>query len=238
MQTNVTGAGVRIALLEDDEQLGPLVALWLENAGHAPQLFSTGAALIKALERESFDLLILDWMLPDTTGDKILLWVREHIDWAIPVVFVTARDSEEEIVGGLNLGADDYIVKPVRQQEFLARVAAVSRRSQATATPAGRLKFPPFELDEASRAVQRDGRQVELTQKEYELALFLFRNHGRLLSRGHILQSVWGHQADITTRTVDTHISRLRTKLGLGVDIGWQLNAVYNHGYRLEHLSA
>lgn len=228
---------MRIALLEDDEALGPLIALWLEQAGHAPQLFLTGAALIKALERESFDLLVLDWMLPDTTGDKVLLWAREHLDWPIPVIFVTARDSEEEIVTGLNLGADDYIAKPLRQQEFLARVSVVERRAQAAAAPSGRLQFPPFELDVGSRTVQRDGQSIELTQKEYELALFLFRNHGRLLSRGHILQSVWGHQADITTRTVDTHISRLRTKLGLSPENGWQLNAIYNHGYRLERVA-
>lgn len=228
---------MRIALLEDDEQLGPLISLWLEDVGHATQLFTTGAALIKVLERDSFDLLILDWMLPDTTGDKVLLWVREHMDWPVPVIFVTGRDSEEEIVAGLNLGADDYIAKPVRQQEFLARVAAVGRRAQAAATaPSGRLNYPPFELDVGSRLVQRNGEPVELTQKEYELALFLFRNHGRLLSRGHLLQSVWGHQADITTRTVDTHISRLRTKLGLAPENGWQLNAIYNHGYRLEHV--
>lgn len=228
---------MRIALLEDDEQLGPLIALWLEGAGHAPQLFASGAALIKALDRDSFDLLILDWMLPDTTGDKVLLWAREHIDWSIPVIFVTGRDSEEEIVAGLNLGADDYIAKPLRQQEFLARVAAVTRRAQAAVAPSGRLTFPPFELDTGSRSVQREGEPVELTQKEYELALFLFRNHGRLLSRSHILQSVWGHQADITTRTVDTHISRLRTKLGLNPESGWQLNSIYNHGYRLERLA-
>lgn len=228
---------MRVALLEDDEQLGHLIALWLEDAGHTPQLFTTGAALLKALERESFDLLILDWMLPDTTGDKILRWVRERIDWPIPVIVVTARDSEEDIVAGLNLGADDYMVKPLRQQEFLARASAVARRYQATGASPGRLKFPPFELDEGSRSVQRDGEAIELTQKEYELALFLFRNHGRLLSRGHLLQSVWGHQADISTRTVDTHVSRLRTKLGLSAENGWQLNAIYNHGYRLEHVA-
>lgn len=228
---------VRIALLEDDEPLGQLIVLWLEDAGHAPQLFTTGAALLKALERESFDVLILDWMLPDTTGDKVLLWAREHLDWPIPVIFVTARDTEEEIVAGLNLGADDYIVKPLRQHEFLARVSAVARRAQSTPVATGRLVFPPFELDVGSRSVQREGEPIDLTQKEYELALFLFRNHGRLLSRGHILQSVWGHQADITTRTVDTHISRLRTKLGLSPDIGWQLNAIYNHGYRLERVT-
>jgi DNA-binding response OmpR family regulator len=229
---------MRIALLEDDEQLGPLIVLWLEDAGHSVALFASGSTFMRALERESFDLLILDWTLPDTTGDKVLTWVREHIEWPIPAIFVTARDSEEEIVAGLNLGADDYIVKPLRRQEFLARVAAVARRAHAPTAPSGRLSFPPYELDVGSRSVVRGGEPIELTQKEYELALFLFRNHGRLLSRGHILQSVWGHQANITTRTVDTHVSRLRTKLALGPENGWQLNAIYNHGYRLEHLAS
>lgn len=229
---------MRVAVLEDDTHVGQLIGLWLEEAGHVPQLFTSGASLTKALGRESFDLLLLDWMLPDTTGDKILQWVREHVDWPIPVIFVTARDSEEDIVAGLTLGADDYVSKPVRRDEFLARISAVVRRVHAPAKPSGLLSFPPFELDVGSRRVRRRGEDIELTQKEYELALFLFRNHGRLLSRGHILQSVWGHQPDITTRTVDTHISRLRTKLGLSAENGWQLNSIYNHGYRLEHIAA
>lgn len=229
---------MRVAVLEDDTHVGQLLGLWLEEAGHVPQLFTTGATLTKALARDSFDLLLLDWMLPDTTGDKILQWVRANVDWSIPVIFVTARDSEQDIVAALTLGADDYLAKPVRHDEFLARVSAVARRALPPVKPSGVLMYPPFELDVGSRRVRRRGETIELTQKEYELALFLFRNHGRLLSRGHILQSVWGHQPDITTRTVDTHISRLRTKLGLTPENGWQLNSIYNHGYRLEHLAA
>jgi DNA-binding response OmpR family regulator len=228
---------MRVAVLEDDTHNAQLLGLWLEEAGHAPQLFSTGAALIKALGRDSFDLLLLDWVLPDTSGDKVLHWVRENVDWPIPVIFVTGRDREEDIIAGLTLGADDYVAKPVRRDEFLARVGVVARRSHPGLKPAGVLSYPPFELDIGARRVRRRGENIELTQKEYELALFLFRNHGRLLSRGHILQSVWGHQPDITTRTVDTHVSRLRGKLGIGPENGWQLNAIYNHGYRLEQVT-
>ena len=229
---------MRVAVLEDDAHVGQLLGLWLEEAGHVPQVFATGAAFTKTLARESFDLLLLDWMLPDTTGDKVLQWVRANVDWPIPVIFVTARDSEEDIVAALTLGADDYLAKPVRHDEFLARVSALARRTHPPAKPSGMLRFPPFELDLGGRRVRRGEDNVELTQKEYELALFLFRNQGRLLSRGHILQSVWGHQPDLTTRTVDTHVSRLRSKLGLTPDTGWQLNSIYNHGYRLERVAA
>jgi len=229
---------VRVAVLEDDKDIGQLIGLWLEEAGHSQQLFGTGAALMKALARESFDLLVLDWMLPDVTGDKVLEWVRQNVDWPIPVIVVTALGGEEDIVTGLTLGADDYLTKPVRRDEFLARVNAVVRRAHPPAKAEGLLSFPPFELDVGSRRVQRAGQPIDLTQKEYELALFLFRNHGRLLSRAHILKSVWGHQTDISTRTVDTHMSRLRTKLGLTPENGWQLNSIYNHGYRLERLAS
>lgn len=228
---------MRVALLEDDADIARLLALWLEEAGHAPQLFDSGAALTKALGRDSFDLLLLDWMLPDTSGDKILQWVRENVDWPIPVIFVTGRNREQDIVAGLTLGADDYVAKPVRRDEFLARVEAVGRRAHPALKPAGVLSHPPYEIDLGARRVRCRGETIELTQKEYELALFLFRNQGRLLSRGHILQSVWGHQPDISTRTVDTHVSRLRTKLGLGPENGWQLSAIYNHGYRLEQVA-
>jgi DNA-binding response OmpR family regulator len=225
---------VRIAVVEDDTHVGQLVCLWLEEAGHHYQLFTTGGEFQKSVIHESYDLAVLDWMLPDTTGDRLLAWLRERMDWRLPVVFVTARDSEEDIVRGLTLGADDYIAKPVRRNELLARIGAVTRRSQVTPRENEVLDVAPFSIDTGARAVRRGNQAIELTQKEYELALFLFRHPGRLLSRSHILQSVWGHHADISTRTVDTHVSRLRAKLGLGPESGWNLISVYNHGYRLE----
>jgi len=225
---------MRIALVEDDVHVGQLMSLWLEEANHHYQLFPTGTAFHKAAGRESFDLVVLDWNLPDMGGDQLLKLLREREDWRTPVVFVTARDSETDIVHGLSLGADDYMVKPVRQHEFLARIQAVTRRSQAKVEPRGVLVLPPYEINLDARTVSVSGQPVELTQKEYDLALFLFRNAGRLLSRGHILESVWGQRSDLPTRTVDTHMSRIRTKLALGVNNRWRLNAIYNQGYRLE----
>lgn len=229
------GGNLRVAILEDDTQIGQLLSLWLEAAGNVCDLFVTGEAFQRGLTRESYDLLLLDWMLPDTTGDKVLIWVREHIDTRVPIIFVTARDAEEDIVRGLSLGADDYLIKPVRHAEFMARVGAVTRRVYGLADARGTLTFPPYALDLDARQVTIEGKPVELTQKEFDLALFLFRNPGRLLSRTHILDAVWGQQGDLTTRTVDTHMSRIRTKLGFGADAGWRLGSVYSHGYRLEH---
>jgi len=227
---------VRVALVEDDTHVGQLMCLWLEEAGYSSRHYLSGKPFLQDMARESFDLVILDWMLPDTSGDQLLEWVRKNVDWPIPVIFVTGRDTEEDIVHGLNLGADDYVTKPVRRNEFLARITAVLRRTRPMVAKGELLDMPPFRIDTVTRRIARDGQDIELTQKEYELALFLFRNAGRLLSRRHLLESVWGHQSDINTRTVDTHVSRLRTKLELLPEQGWRLSAIYNHGYRLEQL--
>lgn len=214
------------------------MGLWLEEAGFTYQYYTGGKAFLRDLQRESFDLLVLDWMLPDMDGDQILLWVRAHIDWPLPVIFVTARDSEEDIVRGLSLGADDYMIKPVRRNEFLARLRAIGRRTYAQSEEKPRLLLPPYEVDAASHTILVSGKPVELTQKEYELSYFLLRNVGRILSRGHILENVWGQSGDLNTRTVDTHISRIRSKLGFLPENGWRLSSVYTHGYRLEQLTA
>lgn len=230
---------MRVAVVEDETHIGQMIGLLLEADGYSCRLYTTGADFIKDIGRESFDLVILDWMLPDSSGDKLLAWLRERVGWVVPVIFVTARDSEEDIVLGLELGADDYIVKPVRRAELMARIHAVMRRSHA-ADPAASavIEVPPYQVDAATRTVRVAGQPVELTRMEFELAQFLFRNMDRVLSRGHILESVWGKTAGLNTRTVDTHISRLRTKLGLGAEHGLRLTAIYNHGYRLERVAA
>jgi two-component system, OmpR family, response regulator RegX3 len=232
------GDGVRIALVEDDIELAQLMGLWLKEAGYSYQHYTEGKTFLRDLQRESFDLLVLDWMLPDMNGDQILLLMRERNNRPLPVIFVTARDTEEDIVRGLSLGADDYMTKPLRRNEFLARLGAVGRRAYAQTEEKARLQLPPYEVDTASRTIMVSGKPVELTQKEYELAFFLLRNVGRILSRGHILESVWGQAGKLNTRTVDTHISRIRSKLGFLPENGWRLSSVYTHGYRLEQLSA
>jgi two-component system response regulator RegX3 len=227
---------VRIAVLEDDTDQAELMKSWFKEVGHECQAYGSGSEFKTVLKRETFDLLVVDWNLPDTTGPEVLSWVRENLDWPIPVLFVTSRDLEEDIVYALEHGADDYMTKPVKQHETLARITALERRSQPGSDRATSLKEGLFEFDLANRNVRIGTNTVELTNKEFDLALLLFRNPGRLLSRNYILENVWGTNAELNTRTVDTHISRVRSKLGIKPDNGVRLSAVYNHGYRLESL--
>jgi DNA-binding response OmpR family regulator len=228
---------MRIAIVEDDASQADLVRLWLVGAGHACHTFGRGREFMRVMTRDSFDLLVLDWELPDVNGDAILAWVRANVREAVPVLFTTARDAEADIVAALKAGADDYLVKPLRKQELLARVEALGRRARPQPRAAETLHVGEFEIDVDRRVVSRRGASVDLTQKDFDLAVFLFRNVGNLVSRGHILESVWGRTSDLNTRTVDTHISRLRSKLGLVPENGWKLTAVYQHGYRLEQLA-
>lgn len=229
---------MRVALLEDDPDQAALFSEWLKAAGHGCEQFENGKIFVRNIKHDSFDALILDWMVPEMDGFEVLRWVRENFEWRIPIVFVTARDLEDDIVRALEEGADDYIVKPAKQRELLARLTAVVRRASATDESQSTIEYEPFVIDLGNHLVQRDGERIEVTQKEYELIVFLFRNIGRVLSRAHILESVWGRNPDINTRTVDTHVSRIRSKLSLAPDTGWKLSSIYQHGYRLEKISA
>lgn len=228
---------MRIAIVEDDVSQADLVRIWLVGAGHACHTFARGREFMRVMARDSFDLIVLDWELPDVNGDAILAWVRANVREPVPVLFTTARDAEADIVQALKAGADDYLVKPLRKQELLARVEALGRRAHPKPRTAEHLKLAEFDVDIDRRVVTRHGAEVDLTQKDFDLAVFLFRNVGNLVSRGHILESVWGRTSDLNTRTVDTHVSRLRSKLGLVPENGWKLTAVYQHGYRLEQVA-
>jgi DNA-binding response OmpR family regulator len=160
---------------------------------------------------------------------------RHHVEtvgWEVPVICVTLRDSEQDVVGALRLGADDYVVKPPKYFELLARIESLARRSRATRLPV--LRLGTYEIDQENREIRVSGKPVELTQKEYELSCYLFSNPGRLLSRVHLLEAVWGLRAEIDTRTVDTHVSRIRRKLQIYPESGWEIISVYGYGYRLE----
>lgn len=224
---------MRIALLEDDKDLADVLVRWLEEAGHPCHAFRDGRALQRVAAHESFDLFLLDWQVPEMSGTEVLAWLRKDQNVKAPVLFATARDAEEDIVAALKAGADDYMVKPVRRFELLARIAALHRRS-APAALGEVLVEGGLALDVARREATRDGAAVELTDKEFDVAVFLLRNLGSLLSRGHISESVWGRSADVPTRTVDTHMSRLRKKLKLSPESGFKLTSVYNFGYRLD----
>ncbi|WP_174273910.1 response regulator transcription factor [Sphingomonas bacterium] len=227
---------MRIAILEDEAVLAEQLSGVLERAGHICYCHNTGKKLIAVLKRETFDLLILDWNLPDTTGLEVLGWVREHIDHAPPVLFVTSRGEERDIVEALNMGADDYVVKPVQTGEVLARVGALFRRSYPSKGKDIEA-FENYRFEQKTTSVMIGEEQIVLTPKEFGLALLLFQNLDRALSRAYILEKVWGRNPDLLTRTLDAHISRIRVKLALRPETGFRLLPVYSYGYRLERLN-
>lgn len=224
---------MRIAIVEDDASQRDLLTAWLTAAGHHCHGFENAGRFRAAAFRDSHDLVILDWNLPDESGIELIRWLRGELGRDVPVLFATAREDEQDLVEALEAGADDYLTKPLRERETLARVTALSRRAQGRTSDEA-LHAPPFAFDLVHGRVSRTGETIALTNREFQLATFLFRNPGRLLSRRHILESVWGRPGDLSTRTVDTHVSRLRNKLGLGGEFGWHLTSLYQLGYRLE----
>ena len=222
-----------VAALDDDITHLDLVRRSVEAVGHDCRTYERGQDLLRALRSESFDMLVVDWQLPDVAGIEIVRWVRSHLEDRIPIIFLTSRGEERDIVEGLSGGADDYMVKPIRVMELMARVQALMRRSYPQEDLAPR-QYGGYRLDPARRTIEFDGTPVELKQKEFELARCLFANQGRLLSRSHLFSTVWGVHADLPSRTLDTHISSLRAKLCLRPERGFRLSAVYGQGYRLE----
>ena len=207
---------MRIALLEDDKDQADLVSAWLKAAGHNCHVYMLGKDLVREARRETFDLFLLDWEVPQMSGEEVLLWIRANIVEPVPVLFVTARQREEDIVHALSSGADDYMIKPLGKLELLARIDALARRARTSQrSDEGVLEYGRLSVDCRVRQVRLDGEAVAMTQKDYELALFLLRNIGRLLSRGHILEAVWGQSIETNTRTIDTHVSHIRGKLKL-----------------------
>lgn len=225
---------IRVGVLEDDEMVARLYQLALEQAGHQCEVFGTIAAFLDALGRKEFDLLLVDWSLPDGTCDEVIKWVRERLGWGIPVMVSSASDDEATIVQALRLGADDYVIKPLRMSEAVARIEAAMRHREVVAREA--LRVGPYEIDPDERALRLSGRDIELTQKEFDLASHFFQNRGKLITRMHLLDVVWGRTADVDTRTVDAHVSRLRKKLELTGSHGWSIASIYGTGYRLENV--
>ena len=223
-----------IAILEDDSTQAEFLSFWLKNSRYDVELFATGVDLLAQLGRQPFDLFVVDWILPDTSGDQVITDIRERLGWDIPILVATSRDGEDEIVEGLSVGADDYLCKPIKPREFIARVETLLRRFKPGDSPSS-IEYAIYELNHQYQQVRREGQLIDLTQKEFDLAWYLFSNPGRLFSRTHLLHKIWGRDAtDMDTRTLDTHVSRLRRKLLLESGACCEIRSVYGYGYRLQ----
>ena len=225
---------MRIAILEDDPSQLELLSHWVSVAGHQAVTFERGEDFLKAMGKEQFEILILDWNLPDATGIDILRRVRQTSK--VPVLFCTARADQDDVVKALREGADDYLIKPLHRLELLARIESVARRGRSLQAQDEAFEVDDLRVDCVGRAISRDGAVFELTGKDFDLAVLFLRNLGRLLSRSHIHEAVWGTVGAVTSRTIDTYVSRIRNKLGLLPKNGWQLKSVHGHGYRLEQV--
>ncbi len=208
----------------------------MADLGHTTSEFRTGKSLVKALHQESFGLLLLDWLLPDESGLEVLSWARDNLDPAPPVIMITARMETADIVAGLSAGADDYITKPVADEILKARVAAVLRRTYGSPAKANVETYGEHAFNLHDHTLTVRAIATTTTAKEFDLALMLFRNLRRPLSRGYIMDALWngmGHES----RTLDAHVSQIRARMGLRPDHGLRLSAVYGFGYRLERVA-
>ena len=217
--------------VDDDNTIRELEVYTLEQTGFQAKGFADGISMLKALEREMPELIILDIMLPELDGVEILKKIRADKRYKhIPIIMATAKGTEMDKIGGLNAGADDYLVKPFGVMEMVARVKAVLRR-MAKDEDGGNLVVGNISMKEKEHMVFVQGEKVELTHKEFEMLKFFMEHREVVFSRDELMNNIWGMSYVAETRTVDMHIKTLRQKLG---SAGGQIKTVIGVGYRLE----
>ncbi len=221
----------RILLVEDEPDIAEVLAYNLGKEGFEVETEERGDAALDRIRSHRPDLLILDLMLPGLDGLEIArILQRDPRTAALPVIMLTARGEEVDRIVGLELGADDYVTKPFSPREVVLRVKAILRRSRGTGPAGDLLEVGPLRLDRAAHRLEVGGEEVTLTATEFRLLQLLMERVGRVQTRGQLLSDVWGYAEDIDSRTVDTHIRRLRRKLTTEAD---RIETVIGVGYRL-----
>lgn len=229
---------MRIAVLDNDHHQTDLICQVLTSTGHLCHAFHHAKDLLLQLRKESYDMLILDWQIPDLSGVEVLRQSRDKLPANMPVLVLAHRSGEDDIVAGMDAGANDYLIKPIRRSELIARVQALLRRAYPEFNNTEQIQFGNYVFETRSGRLMRNGKVIELTHKEFELALLFFRHLGRPLSRAFIHEAVWSRETELASRTMDTHVSRVRNKLQLRPENGYRLAPVYSYGYRLEQIGA
>ena len=229
---------MRIVVLDADRSQADLICQVLTSAGHACHSYQTAKDLLANMRKDSVDMLILDWQVSDMDPAEVIRKAREKLPENGPVVFLTTSSGEDDIVAGLLAGAEDYLVKPLRRAELVARVQAQLRRAYPSQNGAEQLQFGQYVFETRPGRLLMDGQVLDVTHKEFYLALLFFRNIGRPLSRAYIHEAVWIRETEVPSRTMDTHVSRVRNKLQLKPENGFRLVPVYSYGYRLEKLGS
>ncbi len=227
---------MHIAVLDNDPDRVDLIRESVSRLGHDCQHFNSGETLLEWLHHGRCDLLILDWQAAADDAIRIVHTVREQSPLLVPLLFLTVSTAEEEIVSALNAGASDYIVKPVRRSELMTRVQVLLKQTYPEQNAREQLCFDQYVFEMGTNRLTMAGKIVDVTHKEFELALLLFRNIGRPLSRAYIREAIWTGESEVSSRTMDTHVSRVRNKLRLRPENGFRLVPVYSYGYRLEQL--
>ncbi len=232
-----------VAILDDDPDQLLALSKWLGEAGFKTSTYDRGATFLKSLQDASIDAAIVDWGLPDISGVAVIQKMRDELRLDIPIILITSRNAEEDIVEGLDAGADDYLVKPARHLECVARVEAALRRANSLRLEKSLKDKPVFfgayHFDVGAREVSFGAQKVLMTEKELQLVLLLFSELGNIVARSAIWSSVWGIVSNqVSSRTIDTHIYRLRSKLELEGQHGYLLKTLHGKGYRLSMVTA
>lgn len=225
---------ITILVIEDEPSIAEVTSLYLKRAGYQVQLVSDGQAALDALARQLPDLVILDLMLPKVDGFAIMRWLRDRSD--VPIIMLTSRREEADRIAGLEMGADDYVVKPFSPQEVVSRVRAVMRRARGGVAKTGdaALVFSELRIEPQTRLVCVRENPIELTAKEFDLLLHLSRHPRQVFTRDQLLEAVWGLSDYIDPSTVTVHIRRLREKIEADATSPQHLLTVWGVGYKFE----
>ena len=223
-----------VLVVDDEPTIAEVVSRYLERAGYETHIAADGNAAIDAAAAHRPDLVVLDLMLPGIDGLEVMRRLREHDRARPPVILLTAKGEESDRVIGLRLGADDYVVKPFSPAELVARVDAVLRRTETAPEHEASIELDDMTIDPAARRVVVRGEEVQLTQREFDVLLFLARHPGQVFSRNQLMDAVWQYSFYSDTSTVTVHIRRLRAKIEADPASPRHIQTVWGVGYRFQ----